>query len=1352
MYPSTPAEHMPLDFDKVLQDELRLIATRRKAAHVQPSVPQTGSGKFGTDASQPADSDVRNDLVGLALSGGGVRSAAFNLGILQALYEKNTLNKVDYLSTVSGGGYVGSHASSLAMHPKASFRWEDPANGEADSDGNPGAPGHAPQANTQQAKRVRDPENPVDATLGAGELGLGAAAVSQIAQNCRYLASPSHFVNRQLIGAFCLNTATVTGLITLASLTAWAFRTMDSPYIIEWLDAAGVRGDIPRAMMPAMFLFAVWLLAWALSFFRNGYNATGRSAKVFLFLATFATALGLTSITALGDIGISPTTIDLRQLSTDANTEVTEWAGKIANALLLTIAGALLPYLNPKALLRSATTNRRGVSRLIYRIATCALLFGAPLAVFWHFSKEDISEHEQTHKEILHIPALNNLDQLDLAIAGGDGRKVSVKARQSLEGNSSEDVGRDSKEPSEHVSQNLKQLDLERGDFSYHSRYDINARSFRVPHKFWPAVIQAAGAALSQSENEPSFDRARIPHKLAEKLDHVRQIVERDLHLTPLQDELRYRELAAEVPLVTLIQGAVLHIISDDPDTRFRGQLARMERSSYGWEMVAQAISRKLLNDSHLSESIGLSTEIGVDEIKKEPWLERLKFQLATSEALAEELSRLDSLSRDLEQPVVDANLFLASMSEGRLTSEMWSRLHDLFGADRPLTAEIVIDRVLRADLQKASAAEMKKWQVDIRRLISLSEEIRASNRAILEELLVKDLAKAGTPFAYVVQPSDQEWRLKTAMVSGSICILLSLVISLNAISIRGIYRDSLSRAWVVDATPQNGQSLTLTELSANARRGFPYHIITGAMRLGFDSGLQGASHPFLLSALYCGSDATGFVSSSIYCNGKLTLPDAMSISGAAVAPPQIDDLLGRTLLTLANFRMGTWLPNPARASWLRDRSSLPALPRLLMYWWSIYPQTLARLCLQWGVWKWITPVTQRSHVYLSDGGHYENLGLEQLVKRRCRYIIVSDASQDECYDFPEFLHMAHRLSSEVEFIPHKEMVSPQAYHDSIGSRFFRDLIPDPESGFARKHFMVFDINYKAVESEVKPAKGVLIYIKPTLTDDEDPGLREFKRINPQFPHDPTSNQLFEDDTFEAYRRLGYHIGEEVCDSFRGLYGQSTEVISPADSPLPPMSVAAVPEVDSVRNDSVDISLQIMEQVAFVHDQATDPFARWYTVRELADLEDGTSPPLVDVLTELINDQDEDLALVSFRAAQALSSKNVLWVLAALSSRHPKVKLCGLKLLRQKSGKPLIWNESVLDRVLSLGMFPADREHSEVELRIAMKALQTVKTMPRRKLSDSLRTLVTEALQKIASDQSTPTLIRLEALTVLPLF
>src|SRR4029077_3568741 len=50
---------------------------------------------------------AQKSLIGFALSGGGIRSATFNLGVLQALAKKRLLRPVDYISTVSGGGYIG---------------------------------------------------------------------------------------------------------------------------------------------------------------------------------------------------------------------------------------------------------------------------------------------------------------------------------------------------------------------------------------------------------------------------------------------------------------------------------------------------------------------------------------------------------------------------------------------------------------------------------------------------------------------------------------------------------------------------------------------------------------------------------------------------------------------------------------------------------------------------------------------------------------------------------------------------------------------------------------------------------------------------------------------------------------------------------------------------------------------------------------------------------------------------------------------------------------------------------------------------------------------------------------------
>jgi predicted acylesterase/phospholipase RssA len=50
---------------------------------------------------------AQKSLIGLAFSGGGIRSATFNLGVLQALARKKLLRSMDYVSTVSGGGYIG---------------------------------------------------------------------------------------------------------------------------------------------------------------------------------------------------------------------------------------------------------------------------------------------------------------------------------------------------------------------------------------------------------------------------------------------------------------------------------------------------------------------------------------------------------------------------------------------------------------------------------------------------------------------------------------------------------------------------------------------------------------------------------------------------------------------------------------------------------------------------------------------------------------------------------------------------------------------------------------------------------------------------------------------------------------------------------------------------------------------------------------------------------------------------------------------------------------------------------------------------------------------------------------------
>ncbi len=98
----TPAGKEPetISLSQVVEEELRQVRSSR-AKRLEPDENRN---------------DARGSLIGLAFSGGGIRSATFNLGILQGLAQLGLLRKFDYLSTVSGGGYIGSWLMAWMQH------------------------------------------------------------------------------------------------------------------------------------------------------------------------------------------------------------------------------------------------------------------------------------------------------------------------------------------------------------------------------------------------------------------------------------------------------------------------------------------------------------------------------------------------------------------------------------------------------------------------------------------------------------------------------------------------------------------------------------------------------------------------------------------------------------------------------------------------------------------------------------------------------------------------------------------------------------------------------------------------------------------------------------------------------------------------------------------------------------------------------------------------------------------------------------------------------------------------------------------------------------------------------------
>src|ERR1035437_2900236 len=96
----------PSDFPDVLSVEVEDIRARRRALfpHQQP----LPAAPAEAAADHPYSEAHRVRPLGMAFSGGGIRSATFNLGVLQGFAELGLLPFIDYLSTVSGGGYIGS--------------------------------------------------------------------------------------------------------------------------------------------------------------------------------------------------------------------------------------------------------------------------------------------------------------------------------------------------------------------------------------------------------------------------------------------------------------------------------------------------------------------------------------------------------------------------------------------------------------------------------------------------------------------------------------------------------------------------------------------------------------------------------------------------------------------------------------------------------------------------------------------------------------------------------------------------------------------------------------------------------------------------------------------------------------------------------------------------------------------------------------------------------------------------------------------------------------------------------------------------------------------------------------------
>jgi hypothetical protein len=337
-----------------------------------------------------------------------------------------------------------------------------------------------------------------------------------------------------------------------------------------------------------------------------------------------------------------------------------------------------------------------------------------------------------------------------------------------------------------------------------------------------------------------------------------------------------------------------------------------------------------------------------------------------------------------------------------------------------------------------------------------------------------------------------------------------------NAISMYGFYKGRLVRAYLGASNPKRlaklyeitetvvGDDVLLTDMN-NCERGAPYHLLNTTLNLTGGRDLataQRSSAMFVLSRLYCGSFRTGFQRSKRYANGSLSLGMAVATSGAAVSPGMG---AGKTtasqsmLMTLLNLRLGFWAPTPGGEHWESRQTRL----------WPLHT-----------VREFLSQTSDlSSYCYLTDGGHFDNLGIYSLVERGCRYIVAVDAVADPEPCFSDLGNAIRRCRIDFNADIDLDITS---------------FIKPKDDPVVNQHYAVGQIVYSEEhvkklgwnDTTLSARTGVIVYIKSSLLRNEKElraDVRQYGIENAAFPQQSTINQWFDEAQFESYRQLGKH-------------------------------------------------------------------------------------------------------------------------------------------------------------------------------------------------------------------------------------
>jgi hypothetical protein len=369
--------------------------------------------------------------------------------------------------------------------------------------------------------------------------------------------------------------------------------------------------------------------------------------------------------------------------------------------------------------------------------------------------------------------------------------------------------------------------------------------------------------------------------------------------------------------------------------------------------------------------------------------------------------------------------------------------------------------------------------------------------------------ARAAKAYAEVLKESTPPLVGGAGLLLLAMGVLFSRWVGVNTFSLHNMYGNRLARAylgasriqraphWFTGFDPEDNIGMAQR---AEARASEPprlFHVVNVALNIVAPAGdrlewQQRMAAPFTMSPLHCGSSALGYAPTRDYGSkeGGMSYARAMAISGAAATPNMgyHTSKVVAFVMTLFNARLGWWIPNPRaekKAKWANREPSFGVRP--------LIDELLARVS------------TDRGYVYVSDGGHFENLGLYEMVRRGCKRILVVDAGCDPQGEFEDLEGAIRKVRVDFGVVIR--------FNDG-------DALPTLEQAkAARRYIAEGRILYP------DGSVGELVYMKPALIGDEPLDVLRFAakhcKKGKAFPHQPTSDQFFDESQFESYRVLG---------------------------------------------------------------------------------------------------------------------------------------------------------------------------------------------------------------------------------------